>query len=197
MAGLFGRTMYMVQLAEFDLYLLYPEEGEKLIRNTGKYFPANSSSYIWGLASRYVVLADFRFMECDGASLSDTRRVERKCRLHLQVLWNKMQATRSFHMWGVSQWPRVTCQEIVILDNAAMETSKLECGIFLILCNSIKVTFHLSSHLLDISCWSPFSNNVANVIFLAKYFTAIANHRSYREFRPVSNKKSCIASEII
>jgi len=78
--------------------LLYPEEGEnKLIRNIARYFPSNSSSYIWGLAVS-------TFLGCDGASLGDTRRFERKCRPHLQVFWNTMQATRSFDMWGVSQW---------------------------------------------------------------------------------------------
>jgi hypothetical protein len=102
---------------------------------------------------------------------------------------HKMQATRSFDMWTVSQWPRATCQEIVILDNTAMETSKLKCGILLILYNSIECTFHLSSHLLNIYCWSPYNNNVTNVIFLAKYFTVISKHRTYREFSPVSNKK--------
>ena len=99
-----------------------------------------------------------------------------------------MQATRSFDMWTVSQWPRATCQEIVILDNTAMEISKLKCVTFLIFYNSIGCTFHLSSHLLNISCWSPYSNNVTNLIFLAKYFTVISKHRTYREFSSVSNK---------
>jgi len=107
-----------------------------------------------------------------------------------------MQATRSFDMWGVSQW-WVTCQEILTLANTAMETSKFEYVKFLILYNSITYTFLLSSHLLNISCWSPYNNNVTIVIFIAKYFTMIAKHRTYREFRPVSHKKSRIGSEII
>jgi hypothetical protein len=104
------------------------------------------------------------------------------------ISYHKMQATRSFDMWTVFQWPRATCQEIVILDNAAMETSKLKCGILLILYNAIKCTFHLSSHHLNISCWSPYNNSATNVIFLAQYFTVISKHRTYREFSPVSNK---------
>lgn len=108
-----------------------------------------------------------------------------------------MQATRSFDTWGVSQWPAVTCQEIVILDNTAIETSKLECGIFLIFYNPIKCTFHLSFLLLNIFWLSPYNNNVTNVIFLAKYFTIIAKHRTYRKFKPVSNTKFSIASEVM
>lgn len=78
-----------------------------------------------------------------------------------------------------------------------METSKLECGIILILYNPIKCTFHFSSHLHNVSCLSPYNNNVTNIISLAKYFTVTAKHRTYREFRPDSNIKSSIASEII
>jgi len=47
--------MYVVQLAEFGLDLLHPEEGgKKLIRNIGRYFSSNSSSYVLGLASWYM-----------------------------------------------------------------------------------------------------------------------------------------------